>query len=311
MRIALASQPGTPGATNLDWAGAAACGTAVVLDGLTEAGETGCRHGTAWYVRELGSRLLGAATDRDRPLAEALRLALAGVARAHDGCDLDHPGSPGATVAVVRPGRGAVQYLVLSDAVVVLMTDSTADSTAGSTADSTADGTADGGTDGGTDGPAGGGPTVVTDRRVDTHLAALRTAAEAPYGPAGTVGPAGPSGGEALRRLIEAQQGLRNRPEGYWIARSRPDAAAFALTGERAGVRSALLLTDGAALMASHFGALSWRELVDLAVQRGPETVIEATRELEARDPDRRVWPRYKTHDDATAVLLTFTHPAG
>jgi hypothetical protein len=279
MRIALASRPATTGATNLDWAGATACGTAVVLDGLTEVDATGCRHGTAWYVRELGCRLLGAATDRGRPLPEALRLALAGVARAHDGCDLDHPGSPGATVAVVRPGHGdTVQYLVLSDAVVVLDR-----GPAGGTADPGAAGDA--------------GPTVVTDRRVDTHLDTLRAAAEAPYDPA--------SGDAALRRLIEAQQGLRNRPEGYWVARSRPDAAAFAVTGEEAGVRSALLLTDGAALMASHFGALSWRELVDLAVGRGPATLIEATRELEARDPDRRVWPRYKTHDDATAVLLT------
>jgi hypothetical protein len=37
--------------------------------------------------------------------------------------------------------------------------------------------------------------------------------------------------------------------------------------------------------------------------------VITTTRELAARDPDRTVWPRYKVHDDATAVLVT--RPAG
>ena len=104
MQIALASQPATPSAVNLDWAGAAGCGAAVVLDGLTEAGPTGCRHGTFWYVSALGTRLLTAAADRDRPLSEALRWALAQVRAEHgDGCDLNHPGSPGATVAMVRP----------------------------------------------------------------------------------------------------------------------------------------------------------------------------------------------------------------
>lgn len=270
MQLALASQPATPGADNLDWAGAAACGAAVVLDGLTESVATGCRHGTAWYVRELGMRLLAGAVERDRPLADVLASALAAVAQAHgDGCDLAHPGSPGATVAIVRPADavGTVEYLVLADAVVVL--------------------------------DAGGEPAVITDRRVDAHLRELRAAA------------AGPATEEraALDRLIEAQQGLRNQPGGYWVAGARPEAAGHAITGELTGVQAALLLSDGAALMASDFGAASWRELVDLAALRGPAAVIAATRELADHDPDRTVWPRYKTHDDATAILLTLPTP--
>jgi hypothetical protein len=282
MQITLASQPGTPGAVNLDWAGAAACGTAVVLDGLTESADTGCLHGTAWYVNALGTRLLAAAADPAYTLVEALALALSGVADAHrDSCDLTHPGTPGATVAVVRPraavpataspgpvdGHGpgddgaapstALEYLVLSDAIVVLDT--------------------------------GQDPVVVTDRRVDAHLADLSAAA------AGA--PA------AVPRLIEAQQGLRNSPGGYWVARADADAAGHSLTGAAAGVRAALLLTDGAAVLASVFGAVSWQEITDLALDRGPAAVIAATREIEARDADRAVWPRYKTHDDATAVL--------
>jgi hypothetical protein len=271
MRIALASEPGTPGAANHDWAGATACGTAVVLDGLTEAGPTGCRHGTAWYVRELGVRLLGAAADRERSLADALAYALGSVAAAHGaGCEPDHPGSPGATVAVVRTGPGrTVEFLVLSDAVIVLDA-----------------------------GPPDAEPTVVSDPRVDDHLPDLRAAAR-------TDTPTPGAQAARLSPLIAAQQALRNRPGGYWVARGGPDAAAHALTGEVADVRAALLLTDGAALLASAFDALTWRELIALADGRGPGAVIATTRELEARDPDRTVWPRYKTHDDATAVLVS------
>jgi hypothetical protein len=220
MRIALASVPAAPGSANLDWAGATACGTAVVLDGLTERGPGGCRHGTAWYVRQLGVRLLGAAAERDRSLADALAAALAEVAAAHGGgCEPDHPGSPGATVAVVRPDPdGAMDYLVLSDAVVVL------------------------------DPGPGAAPTVVTDRRVDDHLPRLRAAAQT---------------GPALAALITAQQELRNRPGGYWVARGRPDAAAHALTGRVPGARAALLLSDGAALLsrtsARRPGRTCWR----------------------------------------------------
>lgn len=276
MRIALATAPGTPDQPNLDWAAGTTCGTAVLLDGLTEATDTGCRHGTEWYVRELGTRLLASAADRRCPLPAALAAALAAVADAHRGsCDLGHPGSPGATVAVLRgcPGSdAAVEYLVLSDAVVLL--------------------------DAG-DGPTGPEPTVITDRRVDTFLPELAAAATG----AGRDGPSAGRDGAALRRLIEAQQRLRNHPDGYWIARDDPGAAAHAVTGRATGIRAALLLSDGAAVLASHFGALSWRELADLAMTQGPAALIAATREMEARDPDRTVWPRYKVHDDATAVL--------
>lgn len=121
MRIALASTPGSAARANEDWAGASACGVAVVLDGLTEAGETGCEHGTPWYVHELGGHLMRLAARPGGSVAEALGEAIALVRDSHgSGCDLTHPGSPGATVAVVRMRDTAVEYLVLSDAYVVV-----------------------------------------------------------------------------------------------------------------------------------------------------------------------------------------------
>src|SRR5918995_1797402 len=72
MRVMLASEAGSPDVRNDDWAGATSTGIAVVLDGLSESGPTGCRHGTGWYVHQLGSHLLNRAADPAVTLADAV-----------------------------------------------------------------------------------------------------------------------------------------------------------------------------------------------------------------------------------------------
>ncbi|WP_018349490.1 hypothetical protein [Longispora albida] len=121
MRSEIASVPGHPGRANEDWAGTGPR-TAVVLDGLTESAETGCLHGTPWYVEQLGTALLRLAADPAVALPEALSGAITHVAGLHGGqCDLGHPGTPASTVALLRTdGAGSADYLVLSDATVVL-----------------------------------------------------------------------------------------------------------------------------------------------------------------------------------------------
>jgi hypothetical protein len=256
MRIALASTPGDAARANEDWAGASACGVAVVLDGLTEAGGTGCSHGTAWYVHELGGHLMRLAARPDGTLVSALGEAIAAVRDSHgSGCDLTHAGSPGATVALVRWRAPAAEYLVLSDAYVVV--------------------------------DAGGDPLVVTDGSMPDRVAG-----------------AAPDDADGFAAVIRERQQLRNRPGGYWVAQSDPWAATQAVTGVVADAASVVLLSDGAAGLATFLGALSWRELVDLAVDRGPAELVAATREVQARDPHGRVWPRFKVHDDASAVVL-------
>jgi len=261
MRIALASEAGRAGARNDDWAGATAAGVAVVLDGLTEDGPTGCVHGTGWYVHQLGSRLLTLAGEPSRPLGEILGSAIGDVARLHgDRCDLTHPGSPAATVAMLRPrGTDGFEYLVLSDAVAVFDT-----------------------------GPE---PFVVTDRRVLQQLPELSA-------------PAAGGTPEALGRLIQAQQRIRNRPGGYWVAQHDPLAARHAVSGTVDAATGAALLSDGAAVAVLEFAALTWRELLEVAYAAGPIDVIALTREVERRDADRVVWPRFKTHDDATVITV-------
>lgn len=263
MRISVASESGRPDGRNEDWAGADSR-VAVVLDGLSEAKETGCVHGTPWYVHQLGCRLLTLAGDENRPLAAALAEAISDVADLHrDTCDLDHPGSPCTTVATIRQAGDAVEYLVLSDSVVVL-----------DRRDSE--------------------PLVITDKAV---------AAFAP-GAAKAATEAGRTGDRsALNALIHEQQKVRNRPGGYWVAQVDPEAAQQAKTGAISNVSGAALLSDGAALLVTDFHAMDWATLLTLAYERGPAELIAMTREFEDRDPHRVVWPRYKQRDDATAVV--------
>ena len=104
MHAAIATQAGSPDTANEDWAGVLAPGLAVVLDGLSapDGTGTGCRHGTPWFVGQLGPRVLAQAADPSRSLVDALAEAIQQVASLHPGCDLKHPGTPSATMVLLR-----------------------------------------------------------------------------------------------------------------------------------------------------------------------------------------------------------------
>jgi Protein phosphatase 2C len=123
MRVALATEPGTPGWPNEDFA-AVAPGAAVLLDGATTfptGADTGCAHGVAWYARTLGGVFLNAITaDPPVPLADALAAAITDVRDQHAGtCDLSNPSTPAATVTAVRAAPAGFDVLALSDSVVI------------------------------------------------------------------------------------------------------------------------------------------------------------------------------------------------
>jgi hypothetical protein len=262
MRVSLDSQPGHPDGPSLDWGGCTDR-LAVVLDGVTESEQTGCRHGTEWFVHQLGARLLLHLGDDGTAMTDGLAQAIDEVAWLHrETCDLSHPGSPSTTVAVVRRRGDRTDYLVLSDAVVVI-------------AYPEAD------------------PLAVVDNSVKAVTQHLVSQASGD-----------------LTALIELQQGYRNTPEGYWIAQTSPDAAYHALTGTRVGSTGAVVASDGAALLVTEFGLLNWRSYVELAYQQGAAGIIAATRAAELDDPECTRWPRYKRHDDATAVVCRIGNPS-
>jgi hypothetical protein len=268
MRAAVVTQPGAQELANEDWAGVAP-GLAVVLDGLSAPGSTGtgCRHGTPWYVAQLGPRLLTLATDPTRTLVYALAEAIRQVADLHPDCDLTHPGTPSATLVLLRALGERADYLVLADAVMLL---------------DTADGL-----------------RAVTDDRIN-HLATEERAAASrlPTGSASHL--------RRRMRLTTALRRARNRPGGYWVAAADPLAATQAITGSlaRRDLYRAVLLSDGASRLVDVFGLATWSEVLTVVDESGPEELVRRVRAAEAADPQGRRWPRTKRNDDATVVYL-------
>ncbi|MCH7230562.1 protein phosphatase 2C domain-containing protein [Glycomyces sp. L485] len=107
-----------------------------------------------------------------------------------------------------------------------------------------------------------------------------------------------------LRRYsIEYVARVRNRPGGFWVASTDPDAADQALTGTEpfAGLEAAALLSDGLTRLVERYGR-TWTQLLDLGLSQGPASLIATVRAAERSD--RRFGDLAKRHDDATAVLL-------
>lgn len=273
MQVSFATDPGSASRPNEDFAAATPC-VAVVLDGLTAPPEldTGCVHGTPWYVAQLGTRLLQlAATSPTTPLTEVTADAIATTAAAHRSiCDLSHPGTPCSTVVLLRESTETVEHLLLFDSVLVL------------------------------DGPSG--VQAITDDRILQVAQSER--ADTRHHPIGTAEHA-----RSVERLVDAERQHRNQPGGYWVAGSDPIAAQYAVTGSlpRDEVNRAALLSDGASCLVDIYAGMTWSDAPDLLHTTGPSTFISRVRELEATDPDGRQWPRYKPSDDATALYCQLT----
>ena len=265
MRVSAFSEAANGDNDNEDWVSTSA-GLIIVLDGATARTDTGCIHGTSWYATHLGSAVSSLASDRDVPLQQALGLAIRRVADLHRACILSHPGTPSAAVAIVRVANDVVDYLLLGDITIVL--------------------------------DANDEPQVITDDRVDTTAQAERALADRyPIG--------SPEKHAALIRMKHAELAVRNKPGGYWVAATDPTVITHALTGKTSvnDLHRVAVLTDGAARIVQLFGLLSWKELLNLLSEAGPDEAVRRIRSLEAADPLGNRWPRNKRSDDATIVF--------
>ncbi|HEY3561792.1 MAG TPA: hypothetical protein VGL05_30210 [Kribbella sp.] len=141
-------------------------------------------------------------------LTEALATSISAVADMHRAtCDLSHPGTPSAAVAIVRKiGPERWEYAVLGDVTVVFA--------------------------------APDGPVVVADTRISSSASAERSEADR-----WLIG--SPEKEAAMVAMKHEELAARNRV--YWIAAADPRAASHALTGDVADVTRIAILTDGAA----------------------------------------------------------------
>ncbi|WP_314416484.1 hypothetical protein [Streptomyces sp. DSM 40484] len=188
------------------------------------------------------------------------------MAAKHPLCDLQNPGTPSATVAVLRQREGFFDHLVLADSPIVLEVNQ--------------------------------GFSVITDLRVDEILPDLK--AEVGRYETHTA-----EHRKALRRLVLAQRQTRNTAAGYWVAASGSEAAEHALTGSTPAedLSAAALLSDGAACLVTDYAMATWAEVFRTLRNGGPRELIDTVRKVEATDPHGQRWPRYKSGDDASVAF--------
>lgn len=111
---------------------------------------------------------------------------------------------------------------------------------------------------------------------------------------------------EAVWKQIRENRGMLNRPDGYWVVSPRRSWAGHELRFETrlASGQPVVLATDGFMRLVDVFERYTDATLhAALAAGRGAE-LIQELRELERSDLVEGAYPRVKTHDDATFLVI-------
>jgi hypothetical protein len=281
LEFRVATDPGSPDKPNED-AFAILPTLAVVADGATSPPHLGdgCLHGPAWYAQTLVGFV--AAAHLSRPAAEPADLLAEAIERttqAHSStCDIAHPGSPSATVAMLTMSTdGTARWLVLGDCTFVANT--------------------------------GSDLLAVSDDRLSNTSHAERAAVKEPG--------AASDPAEYARRidaLVLAQRAHRNHRDGFWVASTDPQAGHQSLTGALADGRATgaqfALLTDGASRIVDLYGVHTWPTTLKVLDSTGPGELLRLLRETERGDHLANRFPRVKLRDDATALVSSWRNDA-
>lgn len=110
------------------------------------------------------------------------------------------------------------------------------------------------------------------------------------------------------KKWLQDGRALHNTPRGYWVFGVQPEAADHIIFQSQpcpSGTR-ALLVTDGFYRLVSPYGALTDARLIERAGRDGLGVLLSEVRGLEASPADDAKIGRFKTSDDATALLVEF-----
>lgn len=99
---------------------------------------------------------------------------------------------------------------------------------------------------------------------------------------------------------------IHNTPRGYWVFGVQPEAAAHIVYQDVAAPAGTkvLVMTDGFYRLVSPYMRYTDEQLIDAAMSRGLGELMRELRGMESSPEDDAKIGRFKTSDDATALLL-------
>lgn len=111
---------------------------------------------------------------------------------------------------------------------------------------------------------------------------------------------------EARKKWLQEVRAIHNTETGYWVFGVQPEAAAHVVhqTVDAPAGTMVLAMTDGFYRLVSPYGRYTDAKLIDAAIARGLGPLMAELRSLEASPEDDAKIGRFKTSDDATALLL-------
>lgn len=146
--------------------------------------------------------------------------------------------------------------------------------------------------------------TILGDHHLDREAASkARTAALL-----ATIGEGDdPFSSPEIMKFLRAARNMQNRTDGYWIFGLDPRAVDFmrSWTLPLTKPMTGLLMSDGFASLAYDYHRLKPADLVAHARDKGLANIVEEIRRVERdEDPLMKRYPRFKRHDDATAIFF-------
>jgi hypothetical protein len=249
----------------------------LVLDGVTEFEDldSGCMHGTGWYVDRLAAGIAWACASASVSLVDAVAEGIERVRTEHSvHCDLGHPYTPASTVAALRLKGDMAEYLVLCDSPVALQW--------------------------------GERVEVISDPGFSAYCARQRADALA-----NGIDPDAASYRGSMKRIM-AELLDHNSPGGFWVAAATPEAAMHATYGTVAlhgptRPTTAALLTDGASSLVDTYAVMNWPQAIGFLRTAGPARFLTQVRTAEYNHAQLN--QKQPQHHDATAAICLFGPP--